>query len=204
MTKTSKLVLFLPILACFALVAGHTQASQSHFSTGLFPNDAINLRTDFLNNTTSILGTPASGSVWTVLYISTNSDTTRATAYMTVSCGSNVLLQLNNFAKNGQVERFKMEKCSNSIRITPTGFGTTDQTSLNLIYAPYNVASVSFGTNIISISSGSVFNPSILTNQLSSSSFNIFASFTSGEIVISLLLFTLCCFSIFGILRRYS
>lgn len=149
----------------------------------LFPDNAINVRTDISGNSSWTAFTPASGSVYTVLYESMNTSSVDQNGTLELKCGGVTSLKVNSFKNVPAIERFKMAKCSNSLIGTISGVQTGDNTTLSVIYVPYNIASQSL---------------------YSSGSFNVSATFSSGDILISLLLFTSIMFSLFSLLKRHS
>lgn len=187
--KRVKLGLVFGVMACVALIARQSLAYSQ--IGGLFPKDSLNVRTDITGNGSWTAFTPASGSVYTVLYESMNTDSQTTNAMLHITCNGETTLAVHNLKTVNDVERFKMAKCSNSLRATTIGANVNDNTTISIIFVPYDIASQSFLSDIP------------LSDITSSSSFHTFPSFTAGELFQILLLFVLVMFNIFSVFRRH-
>lgn len=149
----------------------------------IFPSNALNVRTDLTGNASWTAFTPASGSIYTVLYESMNTDSIQQNGTLELKCDGVTSLKVNSFKNVPSIERFKMAKCSNSLIAQTINANSSDQTTVSLIYVPYDIASESI---------------------YSSGSLSVTNSMTGGDILIVVSLFVLIMFNLFGILRRHT
>lgn len=152
-------------------------------SGGIFPDSALNVRTDLTGNDSWTAFTPASGSIYTILYESMNTGSSDVNGQLVMSCDGVTSLRVNSFKNVPSIERFKMAKCSNSLIATVSNTSGSPITTLSLIYVPFDIASQSL---------------------YSSGSYSVSSSMTMGDLGILLALFVLIMFNIFGILRRHT
>lgn len=186
MTKSLRTISILSV-AMVSLVAGIPLAWADSY--GLFPQNALNVRTDITNNNSWTAFTPASGSIYTVLYESMNTSDADINGGISIDCGGNKVLRINSFKLVPAVERFKMAKCANSLIAKVSGVGVSDLTTVSIIYVPYDIASHTFNDAL---------NP--LT---ASTSIQLLGHFDVGQIVMIILLFCLVMFNIFAVFRRH-
>lgn len=179
-----KKVKFIIAIAGFSLIAGITHAD-------VFPKDAQNVRNDLTGDATWTAFTPASGSVYTVLYESFNSSANNNGGTLTLQCGDVKTLQVNDFGQVHELERFKEAKCSNSLIATTAGLTGGKVTTVSVVFVPYNTASKSSDM------------PDRLGVGLASASFTAYASVTAGDVLIILLLCALVMLQLFNIFRRH-
>jgi hypothetical protein len=150
----------------------HSGAAKTKRSK-MFPPDTLNVRTDFVGNGTMTLLPVPSGSTYTVLYESFNTNSGDNSAFLSFQCGSTILLRVNSFAKVPSIERFKHAKCTSDITLTVASTTGNPTVTAQMLYTGRDVASSSYATSTP---------PALLY------------TFDSGEVMISFLL--LCIFTL--------
>jgi len=109
----------------------------------VFPFDSLSARTDITGNNTYTLFSVPNGETYTLLYESFNTGSHTANAQLTIGCGQVTTLVVNDFSNVSALERWKMAKCTKDLIATTTGTTGSPQTTLQVIYVPYDMASTS-------------------------------------------------------------
>ena len=119
----------------------------------MFPNDAINYRTDLTTNATTTLFTVPAQETYTILYVSMNSDSVAVMAKMELDCtGGARILKVNNLKSVQSIERFKYTKCFNdTVTAHTSGLSAGDQVTVSIIYAPYDMKLSTFNSTTTNI-----------------------------------------------------
>lgn len=110
----------------------------------MFPTDSLNVRTDFSGNVSGVnLLTIPTSSTYSILYESFNTGYSNQGANLQIDCGSTRLLNINDFSKVPQIERFKAATCTSNITYTQSGTTGNGTSTISIVYVPRNRASSS-------------------------------------------------------------
>jgi len=177
--------LLIPLLsATLFFSAGFSNALTEKQGSLMFPTDAQNLGATLTGNQSVLIYSVASDSYATVLYESFNTSDVGQNSTLTIYCGSTTLLGVQSYATTTNLERWKMAKCTNSIRATTTGLTGSKTTRISLILTPYNIASVSFA----GMNTGA--STSFYAPLTASTSIVVSSEMTTGDLLLVLGFFT--------------
>ena len=175
-------------LILILILAGFLFATNTN--ANIFPNDAQTRYFSFLANQTNYNLLPVSGTI-TILYISYSNSSTDPTATINIICGTDTLLYVKNMNSNSDYDRFDTRKCTSNVLLTTTSMGAAVNTSIKIIYVPYDLTKVP--TNMVVLASSS-YPTEPLLSDIASTSLDIlpvYASMTAGDILIIICLFIL-------------
>jgi hypothetical protein len=186
------LMMLLMVSLVIPLLAGVTPSASASVYSGLFPSDAIQLNFTIAGASSVVL--LPSGTTRTILYVLAN-NYVGGDAYVTDD--SNGLLLVDATSTIRQDSR--MGHYVTSGQITGHNSAPSGNMTGEIVYVPYNTASVSYSAVHLASTSHD-----LMLSDVSSKSFlPVFASLTSGDLVIIVLLFALCVLYLFGIFRRH-
>jgi len=115
----------------------------------IFPDNALNARADYNGNVTGqVLFASTTAPDYTVLYESFNTASATTNANLQFSCGSTILLRVNNFANVSHIERFKFAKCSDDLLVSIAGTTANPTTTVSVVLVPENMASSTPNINL--------------------------------------------------------
>jgi hypothetical protein len=173
---------------------------QTHAS--VFPNDAKTVYLEVAGNVTSqtILTKPSNS--YSLLYLTTLTNTNEVNARIRLYCGASTILDVSKAQVNTNIERFTTQLCDSDLKLTTGNMNGTDRTSVRIVYLAYDLTTVP--TNMVVLASVS-FPSEPLLNSMASNSPDIlpvYATMTAGDLLIILGIFTLVVLMLLEMLWR--